>query len=137
MLPLSAHSVAQAESFESCPCSVLVRESVSMAIPTKRQIHDRSTSDVFYRCELDGKGPSPGSRAGEGSRNIENREHKGDPLGAWLTCRPQGATRESNKRTKTSLSVLASIFDMVAELAIAERLIGFASLLASIVVTRA
>eukprot|EP00971_Amphidinium_carterae_P107906 2136355-Amphidinium_carterae.1 len=65
-------------------------------------------------------------------------ETAGTPLGSWRTCRPQGATPGSSdrKRTRTSLKVLV-LFDMVAELAIAERVIGLASLLASIVVTRA
>eukprot|EP00971_Amphidinium_carterae_P221086 4389443-Amphidinium_carterae.1 len=60
-------------------------------------------------------------------------ENSGTPLGSWRTCRPQGATPHSRGRKRTSFVS----FDMVAELAIAERFIGLASLLASIVVTRA
>eukprot|EP00971_Amphidinium_carterae_P146951 2912240-Amphidinium_carterae.1 len=56
---------------------------------------------------------------------------KGGPLGTWLTCRPRGPHQKASKRTSFVL------FHMVAELAIAERFIGLASLLASIVVTRA
>eukprot|EP00971_Amphidinium_carterae_P134679 2669093-Amphidinium_carterae.1 len=65
----------------------------------KRQIQERSTNDVCY----------------------ESQDKDEDPLGAWRTCRPQGATRHNieSKRIRTSLS--AVLFDMVAELAIAER----------------
>eukprot|EP00971_Amphidinium_carterae_P097839 1935952-Amphidinium_carterae.1 len=88
-----------------------------MASTTTRKIQ-KSTHDVTERSQ-EGMGPPPGSRAGGGPRkhNIKKNEAM------------QGS-RCCMNRKRTSLNVLASLFDMVAELAVAKRLIGLASLLA-------
>eukprot|EP00971_Amphidinium_carterae_P154518 3064497-Amphidinium_carterae.1 len=80
----------------------MANHSMSGKIPRKH------TDDVFYMSQKgnEDKGPPPGLRAGGGTRTYENTvEYK--------------VKRMKRKRTRTSLSVW--LFDMVAELAIAER----------------
>eukprot|EP00971_Amphidinium_carterae_P299400 5948911-Amphidinium_carterae.1 len=83
-----------------------------MAIPTisMRKIQ-KNTNDVLYESQK-GKGPPSGLRA-KGGADTEHNE--GEPLGAWLTCRPR--RRHQQERMRTS----CVLFHMVAELAIAER----------------
>eukprot|EP00971_Amphidinium_carterae_P109098 2160377-Amphidinium_carterae.1 len=108
-----------------------------MAFPMfrQRQIQEH-TDDVFYVSQEHEShyesGPLPGLRAGRGAHKIKE---KSAPLGLAHTP-PRGRDSKNTKRRRASLSSLC-LFDMVAELAIAERVIGLASLLASIVVTRA
>eukprot|EP00971_Amphidinium_carterae_P159092 3154243-Amphidinium_carterae.1 len=84
-----------------------------MAIPTMRKIQQHN-NDVLCDSQTE-NGPPPGLRAGGGAYT---ERVKGEPLGAWLTCRPRWRHQQSMNNKRTSLSVL---FDMVAELAIAER----------------
>eukprot|EP00971_Amphidinium_carterae_P099279 1963810-Amphidinium_carterae.1 len=58
-----------------CP-TVSVRKKVSMAISMKRKIQ-KNTNETYSERKSE------------------------DPLGAWLTCRPQGATRHSMNRKRT------------------------------------
>eukprot|EP00971_Amphidinium_carterae_P282538 5609292-Amphidinium_carterae.1 len=79
MLCVSAHSVAQGQHCLSA-YSARDRKCVMPAhMPIERMIQ-KNTNDVLY----------------------ESQEETGHPLGAWLTCRPQGATRHGKKRKKTS-----------------------------------
>eukprot|EP00971_Amphidinium_carterae_P091723 1815844-Amphidinium_carterae.1 len=105
----TAHSVAQATTLERAQLQRQL-ERVSMPFDTMRKIQEHN-DDVFYERQ-DGKGPLPGLRAGRGADESKERNVPGR---AYVSLRD---TTSSMRRKRTSLNV---IFDMVAELAIAER----------------